>query len=141
MRGAEPGGRARCGCILADVGPVELFIRDMSPFFEAVSRDDEHGLVVMVWDDSRKLAVEIAQLDGTDAGPWPDKPPLKVCCSAGTEPGRADGISPLTDRQPHTPDKHWDRYGIDLSPAWNPNVKNKPGAFCRAAIQLLGAKR
>ena len=123
------------------MGPVEQFIRDMTPFFEAVSRDDKHGLVVMVWESGRKLAVEIPQLDGSASGPWPDKPPLKVCCSAGAEPGRADGIRPLTGKEPHTPDKHWDRYGIDLSPAWNPNVKDKPGAFCRVALQLLGVNR
>lgn len=57
----KPDGQARCVRILADVGPVDLFIRDMSLFFQSVSRDDKHSLVVMVWDDSRKLAVEIAQ--------------------------------------------------------------------------------
>lgn len=46
-------------------GPGELFIRDMSPFFEAVSRDDKHGLVVMVWDSGRRLAVEPRN--------WPDR--------------------------------------------------------------------
>lgn len=43
-----------------------------------MSRDDKHGLVVMVWDSGRKLAVEIPQLDGSASGPWPDKPSLKV---------------------------------------------------------------
>ena len=56
-------------------------------------------------------------------------------------PPRAYLIKPLTGKQPHTPDEHWDRYGIDLSPAWNPNVEDKPGAFCRVAVQPLGVKR
>lgn len=75
---------------------VELFIRDMSPFSQSVSRDDKHGLVVMVWASGRKLAVEPPQLDGSASDPWPDKPPLKVCCSAGTEPDKVITIKAIT---------------------------------------------
>ena len=109
--GGRASGQARCGRILAGVSPVKPFIRDMSPFFQSVSRDDKHGLVVMVWDDSRKLAVEIPQLDGSASGPWPDTPPLKICCSAGAEPGRANRLSPLSAEEPHVPSEYWDTPG------------------------------
>lgn len=122
------------------MSPVEQFIRDLGRYHRPPRLSKNGRLVVMRRQDDaadRELAVEVTQLDGTDGGPWPDQPPKKICYSAGVEPVQPRDIQPLSGKQAHTPDEHWDRYNIDLSPAWAPDVEHKPNAFLKVAMELL----
>ena len=123
------------------MSPVEQFIHDLGRYYPLIHLSKDGRLVVMPSlddADDRELAVEVTQLDGTGGGPWPDRPPMKICYSASVEPAHPRGIPPLSSKEAHTPDKHWDRYDIDLSPAWAPHVRDKPDAFLKVATELLG---
>ena len=57
------------------MSPVEQFIRDLGRYHRPPRVSKDGRLVVMRRQDAaagRELAVEVAQLDGTDGGPWHD---------------------------------------------------------------------
>ena len=119
---------------------AEQFIRDLENYHPLHLSEDGRLVVIPSVNDmeGQRLAVEVSQLDGSDSGPWPDAPPRKICYSARAEPAQPKGIPPLSGKEASTPDKHWDRYSIDLSAVWSSDLPHKPEIFLKVAIGILG---
>lgn len=127
------------------MSPVEQFIHDLGRHYQW----RECAIRMAIGIASAAMCCWLANRSAASAGSqklvkptrirlWSDRPPKKICYSASVEPAHPRGIPPLRSKEAHTPDKHWDRYDIDLSPAWAPHVRDKPDAFLKVAMELLG---
>ena len=120
---------------------VEQFIHDLGQHEQPPHLSEDKLLVVLPWryDPGRKVAVEVAQLDGSKGGPWPAVPPSRVCFSAGAEPSQPREISTLGLKEEGTPNRHWDRYPIDLSGVWaEADERRRPDMFLKIVMQIRG---